>query len=183
MTIYTRDGDDGETSLYGGGRIGKDALRIEVCGAIDELNSLLGLVRTEPLSREIDGVFARIQHELFDVGAEVASVDPTRRKTAAVNAGHIQALEADIDRLDATLEPLRTLILPGGCRAAALAHCARAVCRRAERRLVALARAEGETISPALLAYMNRLGDLLFVLARATNRDAGTSEAAWKKPS
>jgi len=180
MKIYTRGGDRGETDLYGGGRIAKDAARIEACGTIDELNCLLGVVRAESLHEELDAVLQRVQHELFDIGAEVASLDSARQKTAVASVRHVERLEADIDRFDEALEPLQDLILPGGSRSAALLHHARTVCRRAERRLVSLARIEGESLSPVLVPYLNRLSDLLFTLARVANRDAGRPDVAWK---
>ncbi|MCX7424156.1 MAG: cob(I)yrinic acid a,c-diamide adenosyltransferase [Planctomycetia bacterium] len=181
MKIYTRGGDRGETDLYDGARVAKDTGRIEVVGALDELGALLGVVRAEPLSEALDGLLGRIQNDLFDVGAEVASTDPAKQRTATIGPGHVEALESDIDRLDTQLEPLDTFILPGGSRPAALLHHARAVCRRAERRLVALARHEKETISPVLLVYANRLGDLLFVAARTANKQAGCKDMVWRK--
>ena len=181
MKIYTRDGDSGETSLVGGGRIEKDAPRVEVCGDVDELNAWIGLVRTEPIPNTLDEVLARIQNELFDLGAEVASPDPARQNTAAIQARHVEALEADIDRLDKDLEPLCEFVLPGGARPASLLHLARAVCRRAERRLVTLAREKDARLSPLLLAHVNRLADLLFVAARFANKEAGRSDVSWEQ--
>lgn len=181
MKIYSRRGDQGETDLFDGTRVAKDAPRIELCGVLDELNALLGVARAEPLGRGLDGVLARVQNELFDVGAEVACVEPGCRHTVGLDAQRVQAIEADIDRLDAELEPLRELIVPGGSRAAALLHHARTVCRRAERRLVALMRAEDRIAASVAPAYLNRLSDLLFVLARTANRDAGRPDVAWRK--
>lgn len=181
MKIYTRGGDRGETDLCDGARVAKDTGRIEILGVLDELGALIGVVRAEPLSEALDRLLGRLQNDLFAVGAEVASTDPARQKTATIGPGHVEALESDIDRLDTQLEPLNTFILPGGSRPAALLHHARAVCRRAERRLVALAHDEKETISPLLLAYVNRLGDLLFVLARTANKLSGRKDVAWRK--
>lgn len=180
-TIYTRTGDRGETGLFGGPRVPKDCPRLEVCGALDELNAHLGLARAAGLPDDVDRVAARLQNELFEVGAELATPDPVRHGTRAVGPGHVREIEADIDRFDAALPALSGFIVPGGGRGGAEVHVARAVCRRAERRLAALARQAQEPISPVLLAYLNRLGDLLFVLARAANAWAGASEPLWRQ--
>jgi len=179
MRIYTRTGDLGETGLFGGPRLGKDAARIETYGTVDELNTVLGLVRTESLAAEIVELLARVQAELFQVGAELSTVDPVAKRTRTIGPQHVQVLEAEIDRWEETLPPLRSFILPAGIRAAALLHLARAVCRRAERRLVRLVRSSQEPISLVLLSYLNRLGDLLFVLARVANQQAGVTDAPW----
>ncbi len=180
MRIYTRTGDQGQTALFGGPRVDKDVARVEAYGTVDELNAVLGLVRAETLAAEVDQVLARIQGELFEVGAEIASVDPVARGTRTIGPGHVAALESDIDRFDAALAPLRQFILPGGTRAAALLHLARTVCRRAERRVVTLARQSPGEISLVLVAYLNRLGDLLFVLARQANAAAGVPDVPWR---
>ena len=182
MTIYTRTGDLGETGLFAGPRVGKDMPRIEVYGTVDELNAVLGLVRAEPVGETIDGILGRVQDELFQVGAELATPDPGAHGTRWIGRGHVRALEEEIDRLDATLPPLEHFVLPGGTRQAALLHLARTVCRRAERRLVTLIRQCEEPISLVLLAYLNRLGDLLFVLARVSNVQAGRADVPWTKP-
>ena len=181
MKIYTRTGDHGETSLLGGARVAKDTLRIETYGTVDELNSVLGLVRAHGVSEQIDQVIGRVQNELFSVGAELASPGPVARGTRTVGPQHVAELEADIDQFQALLSPLTQFILPGGTPAAATLHVARAVCRRAERHLVAFARQEGPTVSTALIAYLNRLSDLLFVLARAANHEAGCRDVLWRK--
>jgi len=177
MRIYTRKGDSGETDLAGGVRVGKDAARIEANGTVEELNAVLGLVRSEALPEAIDILLERIQNELFEVGAELAALG-----TRTIGPRHVEALEAQIDRYAESLEPLGGFILPAGCRAAAELHHARTVCRRAERRLATLSRGAEEKTSLALLAYLNRLGDLLFVLARAANAQAGRRDTAWRKP-
>ena len=182
MKIYTRTGDLGETALFAGPRVGKDMPRIEVCGAIDELNAALGLARADSLDPDTDRILDRVQHELFAIGAELATPDPVARGVQWIGREHVQSLEADIDRRDASLPPLTEFILPGGTRGAALLHLARAVCRRAERRLVSLIRHCDEPISLPLLAYLNRLSDLLFVLARAENARAGIADVTWRKP-
>lgn len=182
MTIYTRTGDSGETGLSGGRRVGKDLPRLEACGTVDELNSLLGLARAEPLPEDVERVLGRLQTDLFEVGAELAKPDADARANRTIGPKHVRTVEADIDRIEATLAPLEHFILPAGTRAAATLHVARAICRRAERRLVAAIRQSDEEISPVLVAYLNRLGDLLFVLARSVNAQAGRAEIVWQKP-
>ncbi len=166
MKTYTRTGDLGETGLFGGPRVGKDMARIEAFGTVDELNSVLGVVRAETLPDDVERVLERIQTELLDLGAELASPDPVKQGTRKTGREHVVALEAEIDRFEESLAPLDRFILPGGNRAAAGLHLARTVCRRAERRLVTLVRQSQEEISLLLLAYLNRLSDLLFVVAR-----------------
>jgi cob(I)alamin adenosyltransferase len=172
MSVYTRTGDDGETDLLGGARVPKDAARLEVCGPLDELNCWLGLARCEPLSAEVASLLEQIQRRLFDIGAEMATVGASRTGAAAIHPTDVERLEQAIDRHEAKLAALDAFILPMGSRAAAVLHLARAVCRRAERRLVSLARAEPKAVSADLLAYVNRLSDLLFVLARTVNGHA-----------
>lgn len=179
MKIYTKTGDQGETGLFGGPRVRKDHLRIEAYGSVDELNAVLGVVRSHSPPAEIDGLLTAIQNSLFDVGAELASPDPARMGVPVVGSGQIETLERAIDQYEAGLPPLKTFILPGGGQAAAQMHLARTVCRRAERRLVSLAAAE--KISGALIIYLNRLSDLLFVLARELNRQSGQGDVPWSK--
>jgi cob(I)alamin adenosyltransferase len=181
MRIYTKTGDNGETGLFGGPRVPKDSPRIEAFGTVDELNAFVGVARAESLPVEIDELLARIQSELFDVGAQLATPDPAAHGTASIGPSRIAALEAAIDRFEATLEPLRQFILPGGTPGAAGLHVARAVCRRAERRIVALFYEPGIKVSGDLLVYLNRLGDLLFVLARAANSAAGHADVPWTR--
>jgi cob(I)alamin adenosyltransferase len=181
MKIYTKTGDAGETGLFGGPRVRKDDPRIEAYGTVDELNACLGLARCEPLPAEIAATIERVQHELFAVGAELATPDPARHGLAIIGEPHIQTLEREIDALDAHLPPLKQFILPGGNRGAALLHVARSVCRRAERQVVALASA-GANVSLAVLKYLNRLSDYLFVAARGANCLAGIAETPWTKP-
>ena len=181
MKIYTRSGDQGETSLLGGPRVAKDVLRIETCGTVDELNCVLGLARAHGVSARVDQSLDRVQNELFSIGTELASPDPVVRGTCTIGPQHVAHLEADIDGYQAALPPLDQFILPGGTLAAATLHIARAVGRRAERRLVALARQGDQEVSSSLLAYLNRLSDLLFVLARAANQEAGREDEPWRK--
>lgn len=180
MKIYTKTGDDGETGLFGGGRVRKDDPRIEAYGTVDELNAALGVARAQQPPAEIDAVLAELQSDLFTVGAELATPDPVGRKVPTITAAQVSRLETAIDRFEATLAPLRQFILPGGTGAAAALHFARTVCRRAERRLVtAMNQVEDDPIAPRLLIYLNRVGDLLFVLARAANAAAGEAEIPW----
>lgn len=171
--IYTRTGDDGSTGLGDGTRVPKDHARVEAYGTVDELNSLLGLLLCEPLSRELHAALTRIQHTLFDLGGELSV--PGRQVLADAQTTELEQL---LDRLNADLAPLKEFILPGGSRAAALCHVARSVCRRAERRVYTLSRRE--RVSPASLKYLNRLSDLLFVMARVANRASGMPDTLWQ---
>jgi cob(I)alamin adenosyltransferase len=180
MKIYTRTGDTGETGLRGGERVSKDAARLEAIGTVDELNSTLGLARAETPPDDVDQVLRRLQNELFEAGAQLASKAADRPEPGAMSKGGVSVLEGDIDRFSETLKPLEQFILPGGTRAGAALHLARAVCRRAERRLVTLSRMSGEEVAPELLAYCNRLADLLFVLARVANARAGRDDVGWQ---
>lgn len=174
MAIYTRTGDQGETDLLGGVRVAKDTALLEVCGTLDELNALLGLARCQSLPEGTDALLEQIERRLFDVGAELIAPKAGR---SAIGPQDVTGIEQVIDRYEARVKPAGTFILPTGCRASAVLHLARAVCRRAERRLVALAHAPSQTVSTVLLSYLNRLGDLLFVLARSANAEAGISDA------
>ena len=182
--IYTRTGDAGETSLFGGGRVAKSNIRIEALGAVDEANAAVGVVRSE-LARGgvapvgMDEVLVRIQHCLFDLGAEIATPRPASHGTNLVREDDMKELEVAIDRLELELPPLRTFILPGGCAAAAHLHLARCIVRRAERRLVQLAAAE--TIREEVLRYLNRLSDLLFVMSRAVNKANRVADVIWEQ--
>jgi cob(I)alamin adenosyltransferase len=172
--IVTRTGDAGETGLGDGSRVAKDAPRIEAIGAVDELNSSLGVLLAEPLPDEIRACLTAIQHDLFDLGGELSIPGH-----ASVTDSHVARLEATVERLNAALPPLKEFILPGGTRGAALAHVARTVCRRAERAVVA--RARDEVVGPPARKYLNRLSDLLFVLARSVNRAAGEDDVLWRR--
>lgn len=176
MRIYTRGGDTGETGLFGGGRVAKNHPRVEAYGAVDELNAVLGMARAAGLPAELDTVAGRVQAELFAIGADLATPEESAR-TVRLGPEAVEALERDIDSVDAGLEPLRTFILPGGTAAAAALHLARTVCRRAERRAITLQ--DSESISPVLIPYLNRLSDLLFVMARGANAAAGRAEQPW----
>lgn len=181
MKIYTKTGDAGDTGLFGGGRVAKDHPRVEAYGEVDELNATLGLVRAlEPMPR-IDEVIVPVQRDLFSIGALLATPDLEKMKAhlekARIDDGRIGELEAAIDACERELDPLRSFIVPGGTAKAATLHLARTVCRRAERRVVAL---RSETEIPELVVrYLNRLSDLLFMLARVANRRAGAGEVSW----
>ncbi|HSC28394.1 MAG TPA: cob(I)yrinic acid a,c-diamide adenosyltransferase [Vicinamibacterales bacterium] len=179
MKIYTRTGDAGDTSLLGGERVSKAAPRVAAYGDVDELNAWLGLVRATLADDRIGGMLDHIQRDLFAIGSRLA--DPSHRTVdrvakAGVTAGDVSRLEEWIDRLDADLAPLRRFVLAGGSSGGALLHVARTVCRRAERSVVALGRDE---VEPDVLVYVNRLSDLLFVMARAANQWAGVPEIEW----
>lgn len=175
--IYTRGGDGGQTSLGDGSRRDKHDPRIEVCGAVDEANATIGLCRLHSQG-EVDDMLARIQNDLFDLGADLTTPEGTIRRHSPLRISAAQAtrLEAEIDRLNARLAPLKSFVLPGGSPAAAYLHLARTVVRCAERRLVALAAVE--EVNPQARMYLNRLSDLLFVLARHCNDD-GARDVLW----
>jgi cob(I)alamin adenosyltransferase len=182
--IYTRTGDEGETSLLGGRRVRKDDLRVEAIGSVDEVNAALGMVRVELFRggnalQNLDGEIGEIQHRLFDLGAELAATGAGETRTGALGESHVAQLESLIDGYEAQLEPLRAFILPGGSPAAAQLHLARCICRRCERRLVQLMAVE--TVRGEVLRYVNRLSDLLFVLARAVNRANGVPDVVWEQ--
>jgi len=179
MKIYTKTGDRGETGLFGGARVGKDDLRVEAYGSVDELNAALGAVRALQPDPAVDGVLSQAQSALFAVGAELATPREARARGAVppVDAAWAVELERTMDRWDAELPPLAAFVLPGGTPVAAALHVARAACRRAERRAVALARAA--PIDPEVVVYLNRLSDCLFVAARLANRRAGVAEPTW----
>ncbi|QEG37297.1 cob(I)yrinic acid a,c-diamide adenosyltransferase [Bythopirellula goksoeyrii] len=179
MKIYTKTGDDGTTGLYGGGRVSKCDERIKACGTVDELNALLGVVRASGVSASVDKVLGHIQNQLFDLGAELATPDASSRGTDYLQDSDVAQLEAWIDQFDPALPELKTFILPGGSKAAAGIHLARSVCRRAEREMVALN--QRSSLRNTILLYINRLGDLLFVLARTANAEVGVPDVAWQK--
>ena len=193
MKIYTRTGDQGETALFGGHRVSKDHHRIEAYGTVDELNAVLGVVRAELAKARadagkgnanddpssLDALLGSVQHHLFDLGAELATPDPEQRGTALLADEHVSELERAIDHYEEQLEPLKQFILPGGAPSAAQLHVARCVCRRAERLIVALGHHEVLRAMP--VQYVNRLADLLFVLARVANSEAGIGDVPWER--
>jgi cob(I)alamin adenosyltransferase len=181
VKVYTRRGDGGDTDLFGGERVGKDDLRVEVYGEVDELNAVLGLCAARSQDDELKALLTAIQSRLFDLGAYLATPDSERREKGGVRepeAGDVEAIESRIDSFEEELEPLKRFILPGGTEAAAAFHLARTVCRRVERRAVRLQ--DREPLSPMVLRFLNRLSDLLFVMARVENRRAGVSDVEWQ---
>jgi cob(I)alamin adenosyltransferase len=181
MKIYTKTGDDGDTGLFGGGRVPKDHPRVQAYGSVDELNASLGMARAvEPMPR-IDELLVAVQRDLFSLGALLATPDPDKVREylekASIGDSRIEALEAAIDDGEAELEPLRAFIIPGGTVKAATLHLARTICRRAERDVLAMSRSEA--LPPIMIVYLNRLSDLLFVLARVAARRAGAAEVTW----
>jgi cob(I)alamin adenosyltransferase len=181
MKIYTRRGDSGETDLLGGPRVAKDHLRVETYGAVDELNASLGECAAVTRHADLRGIVLRVQELLFALGSYLATPAAERPPDAGVpkpRAEDVDVLEQKIDLLEQELAPLERFILPGGCQAAAVFHVARTACRRAERRAVRLHR--DEPLDEASLRYLNRLSDLLFVMARVENRRAGFPETEWR---
>jgi cob(I)alamin adenosyltransferase len=179
MKIYTKSGDGGETGLFGGGRVRKSEARVEAYGEVDEANAAVGAARAALSDPELDAELGRVQAELFTVGAELASPHGAKARggVPAIDPAWAARLERAMDRWDAELPELRSFVLPGGTAGAAALHLARCVCRRAERRVVALAaRVE---VDPGALVYLNRLSDLLFVAARVANQRAGRAETTW----
>lgn len=177
--IYTKTGDKGTTGLLGSQRVPKDDVRIEAYGTVDELNAVLGVARAQGLDPAADGLVERLQNELFAVGAALADPNPKGRFHHSIEPEHASRLERIIDDLESELTPLSKFILPGGALPAASIHLARTVCRRAERLVVRLSRQPDEAVPPALIIYLNRLGDLLFVLARVVNHRADVSDIPW----
>jgi cob(I)alamin adenosyltransferase len=196
--IYTRTGDDGTTALGTGARVPKHSQRIAAYGSVDETNAAIGMARqhlagsTEPagVHAELDAMLARIQNDLFDLGADLCAPEETapdpgqtpkrapKRERLRVSEAQVGRLEEEIDRMNAQLAPLRSFVLPGGSPAAAALHVARTICRRAEREIVALADQPGEHVSPPALKYINRLSDMLFVASRSVN-DLGKGDVLW----
>jgi cob(I)alamin adenosyltransferase len=182
MKIYTRTGDDGRTALFGGGRVEKDHPRVAAYGAIDELNSVLGWALTQISDAETAQRIQQIQHDLFAIGAELATPMPEdgrkRPDTPPLPTERVEQMEEWMDEAEEELPPLREFVLPGGAGPAAALHVARTVCRRTERLIVTLQATEA--VPPAILIYLNRLSDLLFVLARLENRRAGCRDVLWE---
>jgi cob(I)alamin adenosyltransferase len=181
MKIYTKTGDEGQTGLFGGGRVLKTHPRVEAYGDVDELNAAIGLARAIELLPRVDEILVTIQRDLFAIGALLATPDLDKMKRhlekASIDDRRISDLERAIDDADSELEPLKAFIIPGGTPKAAALHVARTVCRRAERRVIALLPAE--EIPQIVVIYLNRLSDLLFTLARVANRRAGAGEVTW----
>ena len=181
MKIYTKTGDGGETGLYGGTRIPKDSMRVEAYGTIDELNACIGLAQSQIQDAELCAILHRIQNELFDLGADLATLDAhPKADSLRLTSDSTASLEREIDQFQAELPAMTHFILPSGSPGAAALHLARAVCRRGERCVVRLAKTE--MVNPEILRYLNRLSDLLFVLARLVNRRSDAYEPFWSSP-
>ena len=176
--IYTKTGDAGETGLFGGVRVSKDNLRVEVYGTVDELNAVLGLARAQGAPAEIERVLEPLQNKLFELGAELATPPGRAKQPSKITDADVQWLEREIDAADEPLPSLKSFVLPGGTQTAATLHVARNVCRRAERRCVALRHLEPDTAA-LTVTFLNRLSDLLFVLARRANHAAGVADVLW----
>jgi cob(I)alamin adenosyltransferase len=172
--IYTRTGDNGTTGLGDGARVSKTSPRVEAMGAVDELNSVIGLLMTESMPDSIRGTLSSVQHALFDLGGEISL--PGQE---LLNNEQVTQIEHKLDQMNESLLPLKDFVLPGGTRLAALCHQARSVCRRAERRLLVLS--EQHSVSNVSTKYLNRLSDLLFVMARHVNQRAGVADILWQK--
>jgi cob(I)alamin adenosyltransferase len=189
MRIYTKGGDQGQTGLFGGKRVPKSDARVKAYGDVDELNAVIGLCRAASsssglaLPHEVSEMLAQLQDQLFTVGSELATPEPEKARMAlpTVQPEWAEAMEKLMDLIDAEVPPLREFILPGGTAAAAQLHVARTVCRRAERSAVELAEQDPE-VPRRILIYLNRLSDLLFMMARLTNHRAGVTDVAWRKP-
>jgi cob(I)alamin adenosyltransferase len=173
--IYTKTGDDGTTGLIGERRVSKDSLRIEACGSLDELNAMIGVVRSNALPERIDAILQQVQEDLFALGSELALPEGMDPEDRGLDDAAVRELEMEIDAQEARLAPVRQFILPGGAVAGAELHLARAVARRAERHCVSLSRIGN--LDPRILRYLNRLSDLLFVLARAVNMQRSVPES------
>jgi cob(I)alamin adenosyltransferase len=181
LKIYTKTGDQGDTGLFGGGRVGKDHPRVEAYGEVDELNAVIGMARSIEMMPRIDEVLAPVQRDLFALGALLATPDHEKMKEqlakARISDARIAQLEQAIDDGESELEPLKAFILPGGTPKAAALHVARTVCRRAERAIIRLQK--DSEVPQIVIIYLNRLSDLLFVLARVANHRAGAGEVTW----
>lgn len=179
MKIYTKTGDQGTTSLFGGKRVSKADLRIETYGTVDELNSWIGVIRDQDVNRSRLEVLISIQDRLFTIGSMLAT-EPgnTKVKIPSLSEGDVQFLEAEIDKMDASLEPMRFFVLPGGHPSVSFGHLARTVCRRAERLTISLH--STETVDAIIIKYLNRLSDYLFVLCRKMAAELGAAETPWK---
>ena len=169
--IYTKTGDKGETGLFGGVRVPKDSLRMEVIGSLDEMNAMLGVCRSLGEPDKLKKILHQLQRELFDLGAELSGSKPL------LTEDHVTHLENWIDEMDAELDPLQNFILPGGGKLGSTLHLARTICRRAERKLVSLS--QKEDVSEVVMKYVNRLSDLLFMMARYANKLEGVDEEQW----
>lgn len=182
MKIYTKTGDDGETGLFGGLRVRKHHPRVAAYGEVDETNAAVGVARAANMPEHLDLILERISSELFLLGAELATPNRDEKPFIGIQKSHIEKLELEIDDLELKLAPLKNFILPAGTPAAAALHLARCVARRAERLVIELKDLAGEVVSQEAVIYLNRLSDLLFVMAREANRAAGVKDIPWLAP-
>ncbi len=182
MKIYTKTGDAGTTGLFGGPRVAKDDPRICAYGSVDELNAVIGLARASALSDKLDLILSSVQHQLFSIGAELATPNPEEHGLKWAAGSHVQQMEQAIDELEASLKPLRNFILPGGSTQAAHLHLARTVCRRTEREIVSFSRDRSVADAAHIVVFLNRLSDLLFVMARFANHQVGVVDVNWESP-
>lgn len=182
MKIYTKTGDAGTTGLFGGPRVSKDDARICAYGSVDELNAVIGTARSTGLSSRLDGMLATIQHQLFSIGAELATPEPEEHQLKWSSEPHVTALEGWIDGMEKELPPLRNFILPGGSPQAAQLHLARTICRRVEREIVRLGHDRRVSDVSHIVIFLNRLSDLLFVMARFANHELGVADVTWESP-
>jgi len=182
MKIYTKTGDAGTTGLFGGPRVSKFDPRICAYGSVDELNAVLGIVRAVGLHETQDKLLKTVQDSLFSIGAELATPDPEKHSLKWAGAAHVTTLEQAIDDIDSQLPELRTFVLPGGSQGAAHLHVARTVCRRTEREIVKLGQDPRISDVSEIVIYLNRLSDLLFVMARLTNQIEGVPDVPWQSP-
>ena len=182
MKIYTKTGDAGTTGLFGGPRVAKDDPRICAYGSVDELNAVIGTARAASLGEKLDAILSSLQHHLFSIGAELATPNPKQHGLKWEGAKHVEQMEHWIDEMEASLKPLRNFILPGGSIQAAHLHLARTVCRRTEREIVGFSRDRSVSDASHIVIFLNRLSDLLFVMARFANHQVGVVDVDWESP-
>jgi len=182
MKIYTKTGDAGTTGLFGGPRVAKDDPRICAYGSVDELNAVIGIARATLLGEKLDTILSSLQHHLFSIGAELATPNPEQHGLKWEGARHVEQMEHWIDEMEASLKPLSNFILPGGSTQAAHLHLARTVCRRTEREIVCFSRDRSVSDASHIVIYLNRLSDLLFVMARFANHQVGVVDVHWESP-
>jgi cob(I)alamin adenosyltransferase len=182
MKIYTKTGDAGTTGLFGGPRVAKDDPRICAYGTVDELNAVIGMARACELNPNLDSILGTVQHHLFSIGAELATPSPEEHGLKWSAGQHVVEMENWIDELEVTLKPLRNFILPGGSSQAAHLHLARTVCRRVEREIVRFAHDPRVSDVSQIVIFLNRLSDLLFVMARMANHQVGVADVPWESP-
>lgn len=179
MKIYTKTGDSGSTGLFGGPRVSKDNSRIQAYGCVDELNAALGVARATGLGTRLDSILHQVQHHLFSIGAELATPEPEKHGLKWHCEQFVDEMESDIDQLETQLAPLRNFILPGGSMQSAQLHMSRTICRRVEREIVRFGREPSVSDVSQIVVYLNRLSDLLFVMARVANADLGVQDIQW----